>query len=177
MSEPENTDNASETEVFRVTINGSIDDVWQELVRTEGLQKAMFNSRMDTKGVEPGNSLRMRSPNGKQTAVAGEFLEVDSPARLSHTFRFTNLDDPECTVTYDLREVEAGVELTLTVSNMPQGTKTAKQMLQGGSFIVNNLKAIVETGRPTLTARCMYLMFGLLAPLNPKSTRSENWPL
>ena len=164
-------------EVFRVTIEASIDDVWQELIRTEGLQKAMFNSRMDTRGIEPGATLRMRSPDGRFTSVAGEFLEVKSPARLSHTFRFTNYDDPECTVTYELREVEAGVELTLTVSNMPSGTKTAKQMLQGGPFIVNNLKAILETGRPTFSARALYVLFRVLAPLNPRITRSEHWPL
>lgn len=165
------------TEVFRVTIEATLDDVWQELVRTDGLQRAMFNSRMHTPGVAVGAPLRMRSPNGRYTAVVGDFIAVDEPAKLAHTFRFTTYDDPECTVTYDLREVDAGVEVTLTVSDMPVGTKTAKQMTQGGRFIVDNLKAIVETGRPTFGARCLFVLFKLLEPFNPKRSLSTQWPL
>lgn len=169
----------SETEraVFKVRIDGTIDDVWRELTRTDRPQWAMFNSRLDTEGVAPGCEMRMRTPNGKYTAVAGRYIEVDQGRRLAHSFRFTNYDDPECKVTYDLQERGGAVELTLTVENIPTGTKSAKQLEQGGPFIVNNLKAIVETGKPTLGARALFLLFKLLEPFNPASTRSENWPL
>jgi uncharacterized protein YndB with AHSA1/START domain len=173
MSETERRDKA----VYRVTIRGTVDQVWQELTRTDRPQGAMFNSMMHFDVLAAGGQLRMRSPNGKQTAVAGTFIEVREPVRLSHTLRFTSYDDPECTIVYDLEEVAEGVELTLTVEDLPTGTKSEKQLKQGGPFIVKNLKAIIETGRPTLGARLLYLLFGLLAPLNPKSTRSENWPL
>jgi hypothetical protein len=119
----------------------------------------------------------MRSPNGKYTAVVGEVIELEEKVRFSHTFRFTTYDDPVCTVIYELREVEGGVALTLTVEDMPAGTKTAKQMKQGGSFIVNTLKSVVETGRPPLGARLLFVLFKLLEPFNPKRARSENWPL
>jgi len=164
-------------EVFKIHIRGSLDDVWQELVRTEGLQRAMFNSRLETDGVRPGGQLRMRSPDGKYTAVAGRYIEVEERARLSHTFRFTAYDDPECAVVYDLRETGGGVDVTLTIENIPEGTKTAKQMRQGGTFIVNNLKAIVETGKPTFGARMLFVLFKLMAPLNPKQSRSVYWPI
>ncbi len=168
---------AADKAVFRITIHGSVDDVWQELVRTDRPQGAMFNSRMERDRLAPGGQLRMRSPNGKYTAVAGEFIEVEQPVRLSHTMRFTNYDDPECTVVYDLREVETGVEVTLTVEKLPLGTKSEKQLRQGGPFIVKNLKAIVETGKPTLGARLLYVLFALMAPLNPKRCRSVYWPI
>ena len=167
----------TETAVFKVVIESTVDEIWQELTRTDGLQRAMFNSRMHTDGIRPGGKLRMRTPNGKYTSVAGEFLEVDTPVRLSHTFRFTSYDDPESEIIYDLKPVDGGVEVTLTVKDMPSGTKSAKQMKQGGVFIVNNLKAIVETGKPTLGARALYVLFALLAPFNPNRLRSENWPL
>lgn len=169
----------SETEraVFKVRIDGSIDDVWRELTRSDRPQWAMFNSRLDTDGVAPGGQLRMRTPNGRYTAVAGRYIEVDAGRRLSHSFRFTNYDDPECKVTYDLREQSGAVELTLTVENIPVGTKSAKQLKQGGPFIVNNLKAIVETGRPTPGARILFVLFKLLEPFSPARSRSENWPL
>lgn len=169
----------SETEraVFQVRIRSTLDRVWQELVRTDVPQRAMFNSRLHTNGVRPGGELRMRSPDGRFTAVAGRYIEVEEPVRLSHTFRFTAYDDPECDVVYTLREVDDGVELTLTVERMPVGTKTAKDMTRGGTFIVENLKAIAETGRPTFGARCLFVLFRLLAPFNPKKTRSEHWPI
>ena len=60
---------------------------------------------------------------------------------------------------------------------MAAGTKTAKDMERGGPFIVKTLKAIVETGRPPLGTRLLYVLFGLLGPFTPKKCRSENWPL
>jgi uncharacterized protein YndB with AHSA1/START domain len=119
----------------------------------------------------------MRTPNGKYTGVAGEYIEVVEPVRLSHTMRFTTSDDPACKVTFDLTEVEEGVELTLTVDDIPVGTKSEKNLRQGGEFIVNNLKAIVETGRPTFGARVLFVAFKLLEPFTPKRARTENWPL
>jgi hypothetical protein len=109
--------------------------------------------------------------------VVGEVLEFDPPHRYSHTFRFTRFDDPPCKVTYDLREVEGGTEFTLTVDDIPVGTKTAKQMLPGSKMIVNTLKNIVETGRPSFGVRLLYVLFGALEFLSPRKTRAENWPL
>ena len=62
-------------------------------------------------------------------------------------------------------------EVTMT------GTKTEKSMEQGGDFIVNNFKAVVETGRPTLSGRMILLMIQLAEPFSPKRCRSELWPL
>lgn len=166
----------TERAVFKVLIKGSLDDVWSELTKTDEVQQAMFNSRLHTPGLEPGAPLRMRSPNGRYTAVVGNVIELVEKVRFSHSFRFTTHDDPPCTVIYELREVEGGVEFTLTVEDLPVETKTAKQMKQGGTFIVNTLKSVVETGRPPLTARLLFVLFKLLEPFNPKRARSENWP-
>lgn len=163
--------------VFRVTIAGTVDQVWRELTRTDRPQGAMFDAQMHTDRLAPGGQLRMRSRDGRYTAVVGEFIEVKEPVRLAHTLRFTTLDDPPCTVQYDLEEIAEGVRVTMTVTEIPTGTKSEKQLLQGGPWILKQLKTIVETGRPTLLARVVYGMFRLLAPLNPARTRSENWPL
>lgn len=176
---PAQTTDVAKTEkaVFRVRIRGSIDDVWRELTKTDEVQKAMFNSRLHTTDLVAGAPLRMRSPDGRYTAVVGDILEVDRPRRFSHTMRFTTYDDPECTVVYELREDNDEVEFTLTVENLPVGTKSGKSMMRGGTFIVNTLKSIIETGKPPLFTRLLYLLFALMAPLNPKRARSEHWPL
>jgi hypothetical protein len=108
----------------------------------------------------------------------GEILEVEPPYKLSHTMKFTAYDDPYCTVTYELREVDGGVEFTLTSEDIPAGTKTAKDMVRGGEFIVGTLKAVIENGKPPLSTRLLFGMFGLLAPfITPKQCLTQNWPL
>jgi len=166
-----------EKAIFRVVIRGAIERVWHEITKTDELQQCMFNMRLDTDGLKPGGQIRMRSPSGKYTGIAGEVLEFQPPRRYVHTFRFTQFDDPPCTVIHELKEVEGGVEYTLTHENLPPGTKTAKQMNQGGPLIVNTLKAVVERGRPSLLVRLLYMLFKVLEPLNPKKCRSENWPV
>lgn len=168
---------AEEKAVFKVTIDGTIDQVWRELTRTDRPQGAMFNSVMHFDRLEPGGQLRMRTPNGKYTNVVGEFVEVERPVQLAHTLRFTTRDDPEATITFTLREVEGGVEVSLVVENMLPGSKSQKDLMVGGPFIVKNLKAVVETGTPTLGARLLYVLFGLMGFLLPAKTRTENWPL
>jgi len=162
---------------FRVRIQGSIEDVWREITRTDAPIAAFFNSQMHVNRLAAGSRLAMRSPDGKYTGVVGEILECDPPKRFAHTFMFTQYDDPPCTVIYDLEEVGDAVQFTLTVADMPPGTKTAKQMKQGGSMIVNTLKAVIETGRPTFGTRVLFGVFKLMAPMTPKKCRSEYWPV
>jgi len=132
--------------------------------------------RMCVPEFKPGAPLRMRTANEKYTGVVGEIFEYDPPHRFAHTFKFTQFDDPPCRVFYDLKEVEDGVEFTLTIEDLPADTKTAKQMKQGGNMIINTLKRVVETGKPALGTRMLFVLFKLLEPLSPKRTRSENWP-
>jgi len=163
--------------VFRVHINGTIDAVWREITRTDAPIPAFFNSRMHVGTLAAGSKLAMRTPDGRYTGVVGEILEFDPPRRFAHSFRFTNFDDPACKVIYDLEETDGGVRFTLTIEDLPVGTKTAKQMIQGGTLIANTLKAVIETGRPTFGTRMLFVLFKLMTPMTPKKCRSENWPV
>ena len=174
---PDATTQADTQAKFRVQIMGSIEDVWQEITRTDAPIAAFFNSRMEVERLAAGSRLAMRTPDGKYTGVVGEILEYDPPRRFSHTFKFTNYEDPPCTVIYDLEEGDGSVQFTLTVADIPQGTKTAKQMRQGGAMIVNTLKAVIETGRPALGTRVLFGVFKLMAPMTPKKCLSKNWPV
>ena len=163
--------------MFRVVIDSTIQEVWDEITRTDEPIAAFFNSRMHVAHLQAGSRLAMRTPDGKYTAIVGEITEYDPPHRFAHTFRFTNYDDPECVVAYDLEEVEGGVQFTLTISDLPLGTKTAKQMVQGGTMIVNTLKSVMETGKPSFGIRLLYGFFKLMTPLTPKRCLTTNWPL
>ena len=162
-----------ERAVFEVLIAGSIQDVWREITKTDEPQGAIFNMQMHTDGLRPGGKLRMRTRNGKYTGAVGEVTEFDPPRRLAHTFRFTQYDDPPCKVIYDLAEEGDKVRFRLTVEDLPKGTRTAKQMQQGGTMIVNTLKAIVETGRPTLGTRLLYTDPRPRAPAPARRSRAR----
>lgn len=177
MPDPKSASAGATKNKFQVQIAGTIEDVWHEITRTDAAIPAFFNSQMHVGRLAPGSKLAMRTPDGKYTGVVGEILEYDPPKRFAHTFKFTNYDDPACCVIYDLEEVEGGVRFTLTITDLPEGTKTAKQMVQGGQMIVKTLKSTIETGRPSFGIRMLYLIFKLTAPFTPKRCRSEHWPV
>jgi hypothetical protein len=165
--------------VFRIVIDGTMEAVFRELTKTGEPQGAIFNAvlTLDQPGLVRGRRMQMRTGSGRHAIVVGEVVEHEAPTRFAHTHRFTQYEDPFCTVVYDLRKVDGGVEVTLTVENIPAGTGTEKEMMKGGDFILRTLKAIVETGRPPLGTRLMYAMFGALEFVLPAKTKSGNWPL
>jgi uncharacterized protein YndB with AHSA1/START domain len=162
---------------FRVTIRAPIHKVWAELTRTDVALPFFFNGVCKTPGLAVNAAMRIQSKDGKYTSVVGDVLEFEPPYRYAHTFKFTNLDDPPCIVRYVLKEFDEGTEFTLINENVPPGTKTEKYMTSGGTFITQNLKALIETGKPTFGGRFILLMIRLSAPFTPKQCRSENWPL
>jgi uncharacterized protein YndB with AHSA1/START domain len=163
--------------IFRIVIAGSQEAIFRELTDTSRPLPAIFNARMHTTGLGPGGRMQMRTASGGHTIVDGDILEYDPPRRFVHTHRFTMMDDPVCRVTYELKPVAGGIEVTLTVDDMPLATKTAKSMESGGWEILHTLKAIVEQGRPPLGTRIKYFMLGAMEFALPGRTKTENWPL
>ncbi len=166
-----------EKAIFEVVVRGTPEAVWHEITKRDAPQEVVFDAVMHVDRLEPGGQVRMRTKDDKYTAVVGEILVWDPPRRYAHTMRFTQYDDAPCTVVYDLAREGDTVRFRLTCLDMPAGTKTTKQMRQGGTMMVNTLKAMVETGRPTLGIRIAYRIFALLGPLmTPKRCRTEHWP-
>ena len=166
-----------EKSIFRVVIRAPIDKVWSELTKTDEVLPFFFGAVCKTTGLREGAPIRMQSKDGRYTSVVGDVVIFDPPYRYSHTFKFTQFDDPWCTVHYVLKEVEGGTEFTLINENMPAATQTEKYMTQGGTFITSNLKAIVETGKATTSGRFALAMIGLFSVFTPAKCKSENWPI
>lgn len=163
--------------IFRIVIDGPQQAIFDEITRTDRPLGAVYNAVLHTDGVRPGGRFQMRTGTGRHVIVDGDILECDPPRRFVHTHRFTQHDDPVCRVAYDLKPVTGGIEVTMTVEDIPTGTKTAKSMQQGGPFILGNLKAIIERGKLPLSTRLMYLMMDNMEFVLPARTKSENWPL
>ncbi|MCH2457893.1 MAG: hypothetical protein MK186_07565 [Henriciella sp.] len=76
-----------------------------------------------------------------------------------------------------MRETPEGVEFSLVTTGVPAGTKTAKSMHQGGSFITQNLKSLVETGKPGFSGKMVMMLGQVMGFMTPAACRIENWPL
>ena len=162
--------------VFKIHIHAPIERVWEALTKEGEVLPFFYNSVMHTPSLQPGSALRMRSKDGKYTAVVGDILVVEPPIRFAHTFKFTNLDDPPCKVIYELAEKDGGTELVMILEDVPAGTKSEKYMIGGADFITKTLKGLIEDGRPPLKSRLFLRMIGLFAFATPARCRSENWP-
>jgi uncharacterized protein YndB with AHSA1/START domain len=174
MAEQHKTEDA----VFRIFIKADIQRVWRELTKQGEAQGAVFNAWLHSTGaLASGRPMQMRTGTGKHVIVDGTVEVFEPPYRFVHTHRFTQYDDPVCRVSYELKPVGNGVEVTLEVLGMPSGTKTAKSMTSGGAGIMATLKAICETGRPALGTRLMYWMFDHMVFVLPARTKSDHWPL
>ena len=163
--------------VSQVIIRAPIQKVWDTLTKEGEPLPFFFGSVLHTTSLGPGAPIRMRTPDGKYTGIVGEVLELEPPTRYVHTMKFTDLDEAHCKVSYDLREVEGGVEFTLTTEDLTPGSKTEKYVTQGSQMIADTIKGVVETGKPPFKTRMLLCVVGLMRPFTPKKCRSENWPL
>ena len=166
-------------QVYKVMIDAPIEVVWNTLVKTDEVLPFFFGAVCEAEdgALKPGNRMRMVTPNRKYASVVGEVLEFSPPHRYAHTFKFTQWNDDYCTVTYELRETPEGVEFSLITTGVPAGTKTAKSMQQGGSFITQNLKSLVETGKPGFSGKMVMMLGPVMGFMTPAKCRIENWPL
>jgi len=171
-------DHKTEDAVFRLFIRADIQRVWRELTKQGEAQGAVFNAWLHSMGaLGAGVPMQMRTGSGKHVIVDGTVEVFEPPHRFVHTHRFTQYDDPVCRVSYELKPVGDGVEVTLRVLGMPSGTPTAKSMAGGGHRILATLKAICETGRPSMGTRLMYWLFDHLEFVLPARTKREHWTL
>ncbi len=164
--------------VFRIFIRADIQRVWRELTKQGEPQAAVFNAWLHSVGgLAPGVPMQMRTGSGRHVIVDGRVEVFEPPHRFVHTHRFTQYDDAPCRVSYELKPVGDGVEVTLRVIGLPPGTRTAKSMSSGGTQILATLKAVCESGRPPLGTRLLYRLFDRLEFVLPARTKSERWPL
>ena len=176
---PAQAGGAAQRQVFKVVIDAPVETVWNTLVKTDAVLPFFFGAVCDAgPGLGAGRPMRMVSADRKFAIVVGEVLEFSPPHRYAHTMAFTQYEgEAPARVSYDLKELPGGrTEFVLTTDAIPT-TKTGKSMVQGGAFITQNLKSLVETGKPAFSGSMVLMLNPLMGAMTPKICRIENWPL
>ena len=98
---------ASPERVFRALTSSEVTAWW--------VRPGVFDTREWAGGVRPGGRWRASGvARGRAYSLKGEFLRVDSPRTLVHTWHAVGTPAAPTTVTYSLEAHGAGTHLTLT---------------------------------------------------------------
>ena len=161
--------------VHSIVIAAPIEEVWAEITRLDGKQRAMMDAVLDST-LEPGAPLYYRSPDGKRVFVVGRVVEIDPPRLLSHTQRLTMRDDPWTVVSWQLEEVDGGTRVTVRNSGWPEGVKRLDKVDSTWKGILAALKQVVETGDVSSGLKVQYAFMRAFMRAMPSGTKSENVP-
>jgi uncharacterized protein YndB with AHSA1/START domain len=102
---------ASPERVFRALASKEICEWW--------VRPGVFDTREWTGDVRKGGRWRATGiGNGRAYAIEGEFLEVDPPKKLVHTWLPVGAPGAPTTVTYLLQAIDGGTRITLRHSGI-----------------------------------------------------------
>ncbi len=154
------------TQVYRVYIKATPETVWDAITKPEWSEKFGYGGRVEY-DLRPGGAYRAHASaeflahGSPEVVVDGEVLEADPPRRLVQTWRM--LMDPEMKaqgftrLTYEIEPIE-GSATKLTVIHDLEGAPSLYALLGGEmeaqgagggwSWVLSDLKSLLETGEP-----------------------------
>jgi uncharacterized protein YndB with AHSA1/START domain len=157
------TSKSEDTQVYRVYIQATPEAIWNAITNPEWNHKYGYGGRSEY-DLRPGGAYKafaseaMKAHGGPDVIVDGEVIEANPPRKLVQTWR--PLWDPEMVAEGFKRltwEIEPGPDgvTTLTVTHeLDRAPKTAAQVSGrikeaggGWSFILSDLKTLLETGK------------------------------
>lgn len=160
-------------QVASIRIEVPRERVWSEITRTGSVQKALYNTVLDTE-LRPGARLRYYSPDRKRVFIVGEVVSVDPPRSFSHTYWFTTWKSgPPTIVTWELEDEGDACRVTVTHSGWTEEHDKPEKSGAGWKQILGLLKHELETGDIPLGTKFMYGMMGMFMFAMPASTKTE----
>jgi len=137
----------SNLSTYKTTIKAPIEKVWEALINPEMVMQYFFGSSQETDW-EIGSSILWKGEyEGTKYIDKGKVLEFLPNEKLSYSYlsSWSGLDDkPEnyLLVTYEIKGIEAGTELTITQSNYDE--EKAKHSAEYWAVVIDGLKKLVE---------------------------------
>ena len=134
------------TQVYSIFIKAAPEQVWDAITTPEFTERYFHGVRIELR-----DGRRHSSMGGLEWDEA--VLECDPPRRLVH--RWIAAYDPEAAaeepsrVTWELEAQEDGTtKLTVVHDELEASPKTAASVAGGWSYVLSNLKTLLETGEP-----------------------------
>ena len=146
------TATTSATQVYQLYIKVPAEQVWDAITNPATIARFHFGAQNDPTDFAVGSRIKSWSPDRTTLWTDNEVLEYDPPRRLAHTWR--SLYDPEAApepesrVTWEVEPMPGGyARLTIVHDRLDGSPKTAANV-RGWSYILSNLKTLLETGEP-----------------------------
>ena len=152
--------------VWSIEIDAPRERVWRALTAPGEIQPFYYGSRFEG-DLRPGGAFRYATPDGSRTFIRGTVVEVLPNERFVHTFRFTDLAEPEQRVSVELEDVARGTRVTIRHEGLDAAPKHRRRVAGGWARILGNLKAWVEQGSLPASARLQNLVMKAFLPLLP----------
>lgn len=136
-------------QLYEVYINASPEKVWQAITRPEFTSRYFYGSQVDST-FEPGAKLNHYAEDRSSLMVEGEIIEADPPRRLVHTWHM--LYDPKLAVnrpsqvTWEIASQDGRVSKLTVVHEFESEDETFTEVGSGWSWVLSNLKTLLETG-------------------------------
>ncbi len=152
---------APEVQIFSIYIEAPAQKIWDAITTAEFSARYGFGGEIEMDLREGGAMRDLTTPEMKEmgmgdVAVTGTLLEVDAPHKLVQTWSPEWQDEPETTLTYEIKEYPGGASC-LTLTHECQGApNTAKDVRGGGDggaggggwpWVLSSLKTLLETDR------------------------------
>ena len=155
------TDEAPEVQVYAIYIDAPAQRIWDAITTAE------FSERFGYGGVTeidltPGGAVRdlttaeMKQMGMGEVAATGTVIEVDPPHKLVMTWSPVWHDEPETTLTYEIKEYPGGASCFTLTHVLTGAPNTAKDVRGGGDagaggggwpWVLSSLKTLLETDR------------------------------
>jgi len=160
------TETSVTTQVYRVYIRATPEAIWDAITDPDWTEKYGYGGRAEY-DLRPGGAYKgftseaMRSIGAPDLGVDGEVIEADRPRRLVQTWRMVM--DPEMAeqgftrLTWEIEEAKGGVTKLTVIHDLEGAPKLATLMSGamedqgaggGWSWVLSDLKTLLETGKP-----------------------------
>lgn len=116
-------------------------------------QQGMYTIKNSQNDVRPGGKWRTEGAraDGQPFHVEGEYIEVDPPRLLVHTWKPSFHEVPTTTVRWELQAYKDGTRVKLTHSGFAGHADAARDHSQGWTRVLVWLEAFVEDGTTVQT--------------------------